>query len=80
MLACNMYAIYIIYIILHINIYCIQFSVTFQYFCHLPGGTSHGGSGPYMGQGHPPCEFVSICLLLYMYTFLHLHILHYCLT
>ena len=56
---------------MHINIYYIQFYITFQYIHHMTSGISHGGSGPGMGQGHPPCQFMSIwCLLLQNYTFI----------
>ena len=64
MLAHDMYAIYISYYsnndVLHINVYYIQFYITFQYIYDMPSGISHGGCGPGAGQGHPPCQFMSI--------------------
>ena len=58
-----------------IDIYYVQFSVTFQYLHDMPGSTSHGGSGPGVGQGHPSCQFMSIwCLLLYNLYIVHLYI------
>ena len=61
MSACNMYGIYIIVttkFILHINIYYIQFYVTFQHFHDSTDCLGGGGSGPHMGQGHPSWELV----------------------
>ena len=80
MLVCTLYAIlttklYFTNYSNNIDIYYVQFYVTFQYIHDMPGDTSHGGSGPCMGQGHPSHQFMSIwCLLLYNLYIVHLYI------
>ena len=46
--------------IIHANVYYIQSYITFKHIPNLPGGTCCDGSGPHMGEGYPPQEFVSI--------------------